>query len=285
MIGRLRTGGYNWTSKLEDMFNDRQRSRELMVDFCKTQEYNDYECEFNVTVCTHGSWPNPTYFPVNSPKDILVMSQEFTNFYRSRFCGRRLQFQMDKGHAEVAVQFNDKCKKILVVSTYQMLVLLLFNSQKIWTFREMQDATSIPTKDLQLVVLAMSHPRIKVMRKAPNTREIADHHKFQINPKYTNPRAKISIPTLNIKSNKPEQDDKMAAIYRLRRHQMDWAIVRIMKARKTLKHPDLVIEVVKQLQCRFIPQPVDIKMRIANLIELEYLVRDENDCQLYHYPM
>merc|ERR1712129_181464 len=104
--------------------------------------------------------------------------------------------------------------------------------------------------------------------------DIQDSHKFQLNPKYQNPRAKIPIPTLNIKSNKPEIDDKnMEAIYR------------IMKARKTLKHPDLVTEVVKQLRGRFTPKPVDIKKRIANLIELEYLERDENDRQLYHYKM
>jgi cullin 3 len=184
------------------------------------------------------------------------------------------------------VQFAAKVKKILVVSTYQMLVLLLFNNKQTWSFKEMIEATGIPREDLQIAVLSMAHPKVKVMRKAPNTKEVADDHKFQINPKYTNPRAKIPIPTLNIKSNKPEEDDKnMEAIYRLRRHQMDAAIVRIMKARKTLKHPDLVTEVVKQLRGRFTPKPVDIKKRIANLIELEYLERDENDRQLYHYKM
>merc|ERR1712244_120991 len=136
--------------------------------------------------------------------------------------------------------------KILVVSTYQMLVLLLFNNKNTWTFKEMLEATSIPREDLQVAALSMAHPKVKVMRKAPNTKDIQDSHKFQLNPKYSNPRAKIPIPTLNIKSNKPQQDDKnMEAIYRLRR--------------------------------RFTPKPVDIKKRIANLIELEYLERDEND--------
>eukprot|EP01084_Bolivina_argentea_P267437 453963_1 len=108
------------------------------------------------------------------------------------------------------------------------------------------------------------------MRKAPNTKEIENDHKFQINPKYSNPRAKIAIPTLNIKSSKTQQQDgkNMEAIYRLRRHQMDAAIVRIMKARKTLKHPDLVTEIIRQLRGRFTPKPSDIKKRIANLIEL-----------------
>jgi len=285
MIGKLKTeSGYHWTSKLEDMFKDIQRSKELMVDFRKKN--HDFECELNVSVCTTGAWPTSSIQPVKKPPDIIRVSETFTNFYLNRFSGRRLNFQMDKGKADVSVQFNAKTKKILVVSTYQMLVLLLFNNKTTWTFKEMMDQTSIPKEDLQVAALSMAHPKVKVMRKAPNTKEIKDDDKFQINPKYNNNRARVNIPTLNIKSNKPEQDDKnMEAIYRLRRHQMDAAIVRIMKARKTLKHPDLVTEVVKQLRGRFTPKPVDIKKRIANLIELEYLERDENDRQLYHYKM
>jgi len=285
MIGKLKTeSGYHWTSKLEDMFKDIQRSKELMVDFRK--KFSEFETELNVSVCTTGAWPTSSIQPVKKPPDIVEVSDRFTQFYLNRFSGRRLNFQMDKGKADVSVQFSSKCKKILVVSTYQMLVLLLFNNKNTWTFKEMLEATSIPREDLQVAALSMAHPKVKVMRKAPNTKDIQDSHKFQLNPKYSNPRAKIPIPTLNIKSNKPEIDDKnMEAIYRLRRHQMDAAIVRIMKARKTLKHPDLVTEVVKQLRGRFTPKPVDIKKRIANLIELEYLERDENDRQLYHYKM
>jgi len=285
MIGKLKTeSGYHWTSKLEDMFKDIQRSKELMVDFRKKN--SDFECELNVSVCTTGAWPTSSIQPVKKPPDIELVAARFTQFYLNRFSGRRLNFQMDKGKADVSVQFNAKTKKILVVSTYQMLVLLLFNTKTTWTFKEMLEHTSIPKEDLQVAALSMAHPKVKVMRKAPNTKEVKDDDKFQINPKYNNNRARVNIPTLNIKSNKPEQDDKnMEAIYRLRRHQMDAAIVRIMKARKTLKHPDLVTEVVKQLRGRFTPKPVDIKKRIANLIELEYLERDENDRQLYHYKM
>merc|ERR1712244_97506 len=112
---------------------------------------------------------------------------------------------------DVSVQFNAKTKKILVVSTYQMLTLLLFNNKTTWTFKEMQDATGIPKEDLQVAALSMAHPKVKVMRKAPNTKDTQDSHKFQINPEYSNPRAKIPIPTLNIKSN---NHSKMIRIWR-----------------------------------------------------------------------
>ena len=285
MIGKLKTeSGYHWTSKLEDMFKDIQRSKELMIEFKK--KYSNFEIELNVSVCTTGAWPTSSIQPIKKPPDIVQVSDRFTQFYLNRFSGRRLNFQMDKGKADVSVQFNAKTKKILVVSTYQMIVLLNFNNKNTWTFKDLMDSTGIPKEELMVASLSMAHPKVKIMRKAPNTKDVQDQHKFQINPKYTNPRAKIPIPTLNIKTSSKEIDNtKMEAIYRLRRHQMDAAIVRIMKARKTLKHPDLVTEVVKQLRGRFTPKPVDIKKRIANLIELEYLERDEQDRQLYHYKM
>jgi len=43
--------------------------------------------------------------------------------------------------------------------------------------------------------------------------------------------------------------------------------------------------VIKQLKGRFTPSGPDIKKRIASLIDLEYLERDDNDRSLYHYKM
>ena len=45
-------------------------------------------------------------------------------------------------------------------------------------------------------------------------------------------------------------------------------IVRIMKDRKRCGHNDLINEVTRQLSSRFHPNPLDIKKRIENLIEV-----------------
>lgn len=66
---------------------------------------------------------------------------------------------------------------------------------------------------------------------------------------------------------KDEEEDKVIEIQR--KHQMDAAIVRIMKTRKTLKHNVLVTEVAAQLQARFKPKSNDIKKRIEAMIEQE----------------
>lgn len=59
-----------------------------------------------------------------------------------------------------------------------------------------------------------------------------------------------------------------------RKHLAEAAIVRILKARKTLKHNDLIAEVMRQLVARYTPTAQFIKKRIESLIEREYIKRN-----------
>ena len=67
------------------------------------------------------------------------------------------------------------------------------------------------------------------------------------------------------------------------RHQFCWvqidaAIVRVMKTRKTLSHKLLVAELLQQL--KFPIKQSDLKKRIESLIDREYLERDEGNANV-----
>lgn len=70
-------------------------------------------------------------------------------------------------------------------------------------------------------------------------------------------------------------------VYADRLYAIDAAVVRIMKGRKQLSHPLLISELLAQL--RFPAKPSDLKKRIESLIERDYLSRDKDDANLYHY--
>lgn len=65
-------------------------------------------------------------------------------------------------------------------------------------------------------------------------------------------------------------------------YSLDAAIVRIMKARKSMDHNQLVAEVSRQVT-NFKPSPMDIKRQIEGLIERDYIERDEANPRTYHY--
>lgn len=78
-----------------------------------------------------------------------------------------------------------------------------------------------------------------------------------------------------------EQHDTTEKIFLDRQYQVDAAIVRIMKTRKSLKHEQLLSELYTLL--RFPARPADLKKRIESLIEREYLERHKDDPSTYIY--
>jgi cullin 3 len=197
--------------------------------------------------------------------------------------GRRLTWQTNLGTAELRCKFH-KGRKELVVPTFQMCILMLYNHGDVFTFRQIQELTRISEAELGRHLLSLAHPKVHILVKTPNTRALADDHKFSYNMAFTSKLFRIKVPVMSqsvaaaaVKAEVPE------AVMEARKNRVEAAIVRVMKSRKTLDHNNLVAEVVKQLTQRFSVDPSFIKKRIESLIEREYLERDANDRRVYHY--
>nr|XP_010592963.1 cullin-4B isoform X2 [Loxodonta africana] len=78
-----------------------------------------------------------------------------------------------------------------------------------------------------------------------------------------------------------EQASTTERVFQDRQYQIDAAIVRIMKMRKTLSHNLLVSEVYNQL--KFPVKPADLKKRIESLIDRDYMERDKENPNQYNY--
>jgi len=275
--------GYQWTNKLEGMFKDVGVSKDLMNEF--QGFYNSEKklgLQLTVNVCTTGYWPNSKLIQCNIPVELATVTEKYKRFYVNKHGGHKLEWRLDQGLADVAVVFAPQVSRTLVVTTFQMMILLLFNANKKVTFQQICEVTGVPKFEISHHLLSLVHPAVKVLLKKPSTKALEDDHMFMVNPKYFNRLRRVVIPMMEAKvQTGPDVDE--GAIEIQRRHQMDAAIVRVMKSRKTLKHPLLVAEVVAQLKPRFLPKPNKIKNRIEALIEQEYLERDSQDRSLYKY--
>jgi cullin 3 len=105
-----------------------------------------------------------------------------------------------------------------------------------------------------------------------------------VNDSFSSKLHRVKIQAVTAKGeSEPERKETRSKVDEDRKHEIEAAIVRIMKARKRMSHSSLVAEVTEQLKSRFLPSPVVIKKRIEGLIEREYLARTPEDRKLYTY--
>ena len=287
LIVKLKTEcGYQFTSKLEGMFTDMKTSEDTMQGFYASPfaETGDSPT-LAVQVLTTGSWPTQPSATCNLPAEILGVCEKFRSYYLGTHTGRRLSWQTNMGTADLKATFGRGQKHELNVSTHQMCVLMLFNNADRLTYKETEQATEIPASDLKRCLQSMACVKGKnILRKEPMSKDIAEDDAFFVNDKFSSKFYKVKIGTVVAqRESEPENQETRQRVEEDRKPQIEAAIVRIMKSRRVLDHNNIVAEVTKQLQSRFLPSPVLIKKRIESLIEREFLERDKVDRRLYRY--
>lgn len=299
MISKLKTEcGCQFTLKLEGMFKDMALSTSTNEEF-KNHAMNInldlHGIDLTVRVLTTGFWPtqiiNPTCSVPAGPNQAFDC---FRRFYLGCHSGRQLTLQPQMGSADLnAVFYNKKeggavnpKRHIIQVSSYQMCILLFFNKKEKVTFEEISHETGIPEKDLvrALQSLACGKATQRILVKEPKCKEMGPNHLFYVNDQFSSKFHRVKIQTVTSKGEMdPERKETRQKVDEDRKHEIEAAIVRIMKARKKLSHNSLVNEVIEQLKSRFVPNPVIIKKRIEGLIEREYLARSSEDRKVYTY--
>ena len=295
--------GYQFTTKLEGMFNDMRISRETRDKYKshkRQQEMNGEKgIDIEVDVLTTGYWPSQNVPPCTLPVAVQEAIDRFSSFYLGKHTGRKLSWQTSAGAAELRATFGAQ-RHELCVSTYQMCILLLFNDADTLTLGQIRTQTHIPDQELRRHLISLCTPKNRILKKGSKGKGItSDDDTFAFNKDYTSKLKRVRIPLVKETSIASKNDSTTAtessavpvtiagtvpvAVEEDRRHLVEASIVRIMKARKSLNHNELIAEVTKQLSTRFNPPPQFIKKRIESLIEREYLERSELEHRVYNY--
>lgn len=312
MISKLKSEcGCQFTSKLEGMFKDMTVSNTINEEFkghLNNTGKNLNGVDLSVRVLTTGFWPGQNAPPhINLARIPQQAFDVFKNFYLAKHSGRILTLQPGAGTADLnAVFYGGKRgedeekeegggatsrgghkKHILNVNTYQMVVLLMFNTRERLTYEEIKEETLIPDRELMraLQPLAVGKQGQRILVKHPKTKEIEPTHSFSVNEAFTSSFHRVKIQQASARQGEaePERNETKKKVDEDRKHEIEACIVRIMKSRKQLNHNQLVSEVVEQLNKRFQPSPIIIKKRIEGLIEREYMKRSDHDRKMYIY--
>ncbi|XP_060516323.1 cullin-4B [Cylas formicarius] len=284
MLSKLKQEcGGGFTSKLEGMFKDMELSKDINVAFKQYLNINTRDLppiDMTVNILTMGYWP--TYHPmeVTLPDEMVKFQDIFRDFYLSKHSGRKLQWQPTLGHCVLKSRFKTGPKE-LVVSLFQTLVILLFNNYDELSFDYIKEVTNIEDGELRRTLQSLACGKARVLNKIPKGRDIYDNDRFRFNNEFTNKLFRIKINQIQMKETTEEQKATEERVFQDRQYQIDAAIVRIMKMRKTLSHNLLISELY--LQLKFPVKPADLKKRIESLIDRDYMERDKDNPNQYNY--
>ncbi|XP_078089152.1 cullin-2 isoform X5 [Mustelus asterias] len=288
MINKLKQAcGYEFTSKLHRMYTDMNVSADLnnkfTATFLKQQDtVIDLGISFQIYVLQAGAWPL-TQAPSSTfaiPQELEKSVQMFELFYNQHFSGRKLTWLHYLCTGEVKMNYLSK-PYVAMVTTYQMAVLLAFNNSEIVTYKELQDSTQMNEKELTKTIKSLLD--VKMINHDSNKEDVDLDSVFSLNMGFSSKRTKFKITTSMQKDTPQEMEQTRSAVDEDRKMYLQAAIVRIMKARKVLRHNALIQEVISQSRARFNPSISMIKKCIEVLIDKQYIERSQTSADEYSY--
>lgn len=136
-------------------------------------------------------------------------------------------------------------------------------------------------KEASRTLQSLACARHKILTKHPKGREVNETDEFSFNASFKDDKFRLKINQIQQKETPEEAKETTKKVLLDRSSHLQLVIVRILKSRKTIKHQELVMEVVSTLKERFQVEPSEIKKAIDTLIDQEYMERSGRDVYSY----
>ena len=264
----------------------------------------DETVDFHIVCLTAGAWPISSSAPICALPPVLEQWRcSFECFYLHCFNGRKLQWLHHLAKAEVVYRPDRSGKREsgdveLIGSSDQAAMLILFSDTRSLPLD--QAATLLGLNYSAARRLAGSLVNSGLLRIEEPTQQCPGGVLClddSFGDKQTRSRVKLAVSgphgsaaesagqilPSRARSGSSVIAGVAASVHDERKMVIQASIVRLMKVRKRIVHQDMVQLITVQLERRFVPELSDIKHNIDRLIEKEYIVRDDDDMDVYVY--
>lgn len=236
--------------------------------------------DFNAWIVTSGLWPYPPLVNVGVPPFVAKKQDMFSEFYQSQHKGRVLTWHQGLGHCVVRAHFPLGSKE-LQVSIPQAIVILQFNDHDELTYAELREGTLLDDANLTRTLQSLACGKVNILNKSPKGREVSTSDSFSYNGDFASKHHRIRINALAQREVREEAGLLLGEGSNDRQHQIDAAIVRILKSHKRLESSELLDLVSAELKCSL--SLADFNKRVSSLVEREFLAPDTKDYNFYIY--
>jgi len=209
---------------------------------------------------------------------------DFEEFYSTVHQHKKLNWIHSLGTVSLIGRF-EAGEKELLVSLFQSLVLLLFNDEEEINYESIKSQLELEDEELKRVLQSLSMGKKRILTKIPIGKKIENDHVFKFRKQFTDLNYRVRINTIQVQESAKEEAQTNGEVDLDREYQTKAAIVRIMKAHKTLSHQDLLNKTIEAVQKSFMLKPPDFKAKLDKLMEEEYIRRGEglSGKNIYHY--
>lgn len=212
MISKLKEAcGFEYTNKLQRMFQDIQISKDLNTTYndWQAKTFDDDDIKKAVDSSYHvlgtGFWPlTPPATQFMPPQEIVKTYQRFQTFYFDKHSGRKLTWLWNLCKGEMRANYikSAKIPYTFMVSTYQMAILLLFNDADVVTYEDAYKATALSADwlDPSLGVFV----KAKVLNVSPENAKPEPGTSYTLNYGFKSKRVKVNL-NIAVKSEQKQE--------------------------------------------------------------------------------
>lgn len=210
MISKLKEAcGFEYTNKLQRMFQDMQISKDLNKEFRDHLEGVEYTKSVDSTfsILGTGFWPlTAPSTPFNPPPEIAAEIERFILFYKHKHDGRKLTWlwHLCKGEIRAGYSKNSKTPYTFQVSIYQMAILLLFNEKDTYSYGDMVSATQLSPEVLDQALAVILKAKVLIMSGAAGEKP-GDGKTFRLNYEFKSKKIRVNLNLGGIKEAKQEE--------------------------------------------------------------------------------
>ncbi|KAK6200448.1 ubiquitin ligase of SCF [Scheffersomyces amazonensis] len=270
-----------YTSKMTRMFADMKTSADLKSNIRDFGPVKD----FNPLILAQNMWP----FDYKEEYNLKVAPQleeqfnKVLEYHDNKYNGRQLKWLWHHGRAELKANLSKKSQKFtFIVSNPQLMILMAFNEKSSYTFEELHEIVGGSKNVFEMHLQPFVTYKLLIQTPEGESAMGKEDTSFKIVEDYKSKKLRVNfVGAIKSIETKEEEDEINKEVDETRKNFLSACIVRIMKSRKTIKHNDLVNEVLPQTVSRFQARVIDVKKAIDYLIDKDYMKRLENNTYQY----